>query len=141
MKRVFLFLFALGFSFAAECPVEPSTEGPVNYYGKLKAREGMGLIDGAKTGKAAQIRGVSFFWSQWSDQFYNASAVERLAKDWKAEVVRAAYGATGSTAAADRQSIKTVVEAAIDNDIYVIIDWHSHTAHNSAETERAINFF
>jgi len=142
LKKVLLFfLFGIAVSFAAECPVEPSTEGPVHYYGKLKVREGKSLIDGAKTGAVAQIRGVSFFWSQWSEQFYNANAVERLAKDWKAEVVRAAYGATGSTSAADRQSIKTVVEAAIDNDIYVIIDWHSHTAHNSAETNRAMDFF
>ncbi len=129
-------------SFAAECPVQPSTQGPVHYYGKLKVREGKSLIDGTKTGAVAvQIRGVSFFWSHWSGQFYNAAAVERMAKDWKAEVVRAAYGATGSTSPADRQSIKTVVEAAIDNDIYVIIDWHSHTAHNAAETDRAIDFF
>jgi len=140
LKKVFLFFLIYALSFAAECPVQPSVQGPVNYYGKLKVREGRSLIDGVKTGAAAvQIRGVSFFWSQWSEQFYNAAAVERLAKDWKAEVVRAAYGATGSTSPEDRQSIKTVVEAAIDNDIYVIIDWHSHKAHK--ETANAIDFF
>ena len=141
MKRALLFFLVYALSFAAECPMQPSTEGPAHYYGKLKVREGKAFIDGVKTGAIAQIRGVSFFWSQWSGQFYNAAAVERLAKDWKAEVVRAAYGATGSTAAADRQSIKTVVEAAIDNDIYVIIDWHSHSAHNASETQRSIDFF
>jgi hypothetical protein len=145
MKKLFFTVFfSCALSFAA-CPVLPSEKGPVSYYGKLKVRAGTPFIDGVKEGrediKLAQIRGVSFFWSQWSGQFYNANAVERMAKDWKAEVVRAAYGATGSIAAADRQYIKTVVEAAIDYDIYVIIDWHSHSVHNEAETNRAINFF
>jgi len=132
-------------AFSAECPMQPSVEGPVHYYGSLKARENSSYIDGSKSGTPAQIRGVSFFWSQWADKFYNANAVERLAKDWKAEVVRAAYGETGVVDDTLRpivmQPIKNVVEAAISNDIYVIIDWHSHSAHNAAETQRAVEFF
>ena len=129
-------------AFSAECPVQPSVEGPVHYYGSLKARENSSYIDGSKVGTAVQVRGVSFFWSQWAGKFYNANAVERLAKDWKAEVVRAAYGSTGAAFSnATMQPIKNVVEAAISNDIYVIIDWHSHSAHDAAETQRAIDFF
>jgi len=141
LKRILLFLIC-AVSFAAECPVQSSVEGPVHYYGKLKAREGKGIIDGVKNGTVAQIRGLSFFWSQWSKEFYNANAVGRLVADWKAELVRAAYGATGAEFSNETIGhIKTVAEAAIANDIYVIIDWHSHSAHNAAETERAKNFF
>ncbi|GBU25939.1 endoglucanase [Fibrobacteria bacterium R8-3-H12] len=144
MRNVFLaatLFFA--FSFAGN--------GPVSYYGKLKVREGRSFIDGVKEGrediKLVQIRGVSFGWSTtgWeSARFYNAAAVERVAKDWKAEVVRAAYGATSTAfaaadAAANRERIETVVKAAIENDIYVIIDWHSHNAHN--EVQNSKDFF
>ena len=142
MKKVFLVLTLLfGFSFS---------QGPVSYYGKLKVREGRPFIDGVKgsdTTRLVQIRGVSFGWSNsgWeSSRFYNAGAVERIAKDWKAEVVRAAYGATSraftdADAVANRNRIETIVDAAIENDVYVIIDWHSHNAQN--ERTQAKDFF
>lgn len=142
MFLIAVLLFSI-VAFSAECPVQPSIEGPVHYYGSLKARENSSYIDGSKNGAPAQIRGVSFFWSIWAGRFYNANAVERLAKDWKAEVVRAAYGSTEEAFSdATVQPIKNVVEAAISNDIYVIIDWHSHkVAQSAAETQRAIGFF
>jgi len=121
--------------------------GPVSFYGKLKTNGGP-YLRSSITGKAVQVKGVSFFWSQWTDGsvFYNENAVDRMAQDWKAEIVRAAYGATGyafddSAAVVNRKRIEAVVDAAIKNDIYVIIDWHSHKAHGAAETERAKKFF
>ena len=117
---------------------------PVSHYGKFQA-DGP-LLKSSKTGNAMQVKGVSFFWSHWSGDFYNENAVNRMARDWKAEVVRAAYGATSNafssnTAAENRARVDTIVNAAVANDIYVIIDWHSHTAHEAAETERAKQFF
>jgi len=120
--------------------------GPVSYYGKFQANGA--FLRSSNTGKAMQVKGVSFFWSQWADGsvFYNENAVARMAQDWKAEIVRAAYGATTfdfeePEAELNRERVGTVVEAAIKNDIYVIIDWHSHSAHNEVETERAKKFF
>jgi len=144
LKNIFL-IIALFFA------VSFAGDGPVSYYGKLKVRAGMPFIDGVKEGrediKLVQIRGVSFGWSNtgWeSSRFYNAAAVERVAKDWKAEIVRAAYGATGlaftaADALANRERIETIVDAAIENDIYVIIDWHSHSAQN--EVQNSKDFF
>jgi len=123
-----------------------SYNGPVPYYGKLQV-SGNKLF-GSKTGSTpVQIRGVSFGWSNptWeSGRFYTANSVERMVKDWKAEVIRAAYGATTAEfpygpATQNRASIETVVDAAIANDIYVIIDWHSHNAHN--EVQNSKDFF
>jgi hypothetical protein len=144
LKNIFLIatlFFALSFA------------GPVSYYGQLKVREGKPFIDGVKEGreniKLVQIRGVSFGWSNtgWeSERFYNAAAVERVAKDWKAEVVRASYGATSlafsnADAIANRNRIETIVDAAIENDIYVIIDWHSHNAQNEVQNSKDFFFF
>lgn len=116
--------------------------GPVSYYGEFQTKNYMFV--GSKTGSAVQVRGLSLFWSQWGNSFYNANAVNHLASDWKIEVIRAAYGSTGAvydseTAAQNRAFVNTIIQAAIDNDIYVIVDWHSHNAQK--ETENSTAFF
>jgi aryl-phospho-beta-D-glucosidase BglC (GH1 family) len=135
MKACFALLFLAIFAVAAK---------PVSVYGEFKA-DGSSFR-GSKNSKLLQVKGVSFFWSQWAGSFYNENAVNHMVQDWKAEVVRAAYGTTGSAfsssaAAENRAYIETIIEAAVKNDIYVIIDWHSHNAHLDAETERAKQFF
>jgi len=122
-------------------------KGPVSYYGKLKARSGSPYFDGSKKGSEVQLRGVSFGWSTtgWeSARFYDAISVKHIAEYWKAEIARVAYGQTSAqfisnTAAENRARIETVVDAAIENDIYVIIDFHSHNAHN--EIQQSKDFF
>lgn len=48
-------------------------------------------------------------------------------------------GTAGANKAAQKSLIKTIVDQAIVDDIYVIVDWHSHNAQN--ETSDAANFF
>jgi endoglucanase len=134
MKNIFI-IVALFFAF--------SFAGPVSYYGELQV-SGNKLI-GSKTGNTpVQIRGVSFGWSypNWeSGRFYTSKAVQRMVEDWKAEVVRAAYGAdtagfSSNTAIVHREKIETIADAAIANDVYVIIDFHSHNAHNLVQNSK-----
>jgi len=139
LKNIFLAVaLFFAFSFAGD--------GPVSYYGKLQASGNK--IVGSKTGDTpVQVRGVSFGWTNtnWeSERFYNPRvyAVEHMAKDWKAEVVRGAYGATSSaftssTAGDNRARVEALVDDAIANDIYAIIDWHSHSAQNEVENSKA----
>jgi len=124
---------------------EPSgAKGPVSYYGKLKTRQGTSYFEGSKNGNEVQLRGVSFGWSTSSFEsarFYEAIAVKRVVEDWKAEIVRAAYGTASAqfisnTAAENRARIERVVDAAIENDVYVIIDFHSHNAHNELQSSK-----
>ncbi|MGV8835711.1 glycoside hydrolase family 5 protein [Cellvibrio sp.] len=87
-------------------------------------------------GQPASFSGMSMFWSNtgWGgEKFYNAQAVSWLKTDWNAKLVRAAMGVEDAggylTDPANKTRVMTVVDAAIANDMYVIIDWHSHNAH------------
>lgn len=82
-------------------------------------------------GTPVMLRGVSFGWHNWWPRFYNAGSVQWLKKDWRCNVVRAAMGVEPDRGYIHQQewsteTIKKVVEAAIRENIYVIIDWHSH---------------
>lgn len=83
-------------------------------------------------GETVCLRGVSYGWHQFWPRFYNDSSTAYFAKEWKADVVRAAMGVD-----IDKRSyvsnpqfgidcVTSVVDAAIENNIYAIIDWHSH---------------
>jgi endoglucanase len=107
---------------------------PVEDHGQLSVKNAR-IVD--KNGNMVQLRGMSFFWDQWSEgsRFYNSGVVNTLVNDWKVSVVRVAYSGTKG----NKELAKAVINAAIDKGIYVIIDWHSHTADN--ETSAAKTFF
>ncbi len=116
-----------------------STAAVTPKHGWLKT-EGGDLLN--QNGKIVQLRGMSFYWSRpdWGQtKYYTASTVNTFAgNDWKCTVLRAAY---------DRDQghdygwseCQTVIRAAIDAGIYVIIDWHSYDAHNYKQA--AVDFF
>ena len=119
------------------------SQTPVEKNGAL-AVEGNRIVN--KDGNPISFSGGSLFWSNngWGgEKYYHSSTVGWLASDWKATIIRAAMGADANggyiTQPANKQKVKTVVDAAIDQGIYVIIDWHSHHAEDY-ETE-AIEFF
>jgi endoglucanase len=77
---------------------------------------------------------MSFGWHNWWPRFYNASAVSWLKKDWGCNVVRAAMGVEPDNAylnkpAWSKETAKAVIDAAIKEGIYVLVDWHSHNIH------------
>ncbi len=107
---------------------QPDPVGEVKYFGQLKVTEGK-LTN--STGEEVMLRGVSLGWHNWWPRFYNTSAVKFLKNDWNANLVRAAMGVDPSGAYLDNpefaiEKIKAVVESAIAENMYVIIDWHSH---------------
>jgi len=135
---------------SGNCPV--STTGPVSYYGKLKA-SGKNIV-GSKTGSTpVQVRGVSLFWSNtgWGgDRFFTETAVNAMVDCWKAEVIRVpmGHGITGKEGNpgsylrdkdGNMARVKTAIDAAIARNVYVIIDWHSHSAH--LDVPSATEFF
>jgi len=113
-------------------------ETAVAVHGKL-AVKGNAIVD--EHGVPTQLRGMSFFWSQWMGQYYTADAVKALKEDWNCNVVRAVMGVeTGGYLdhpEREKQKIITVVDEAIRQGIYVIIDWHDHRAQNHVKEAKA----
>ncbi len=77
------------------------------------------------------LRGMSFGWHNFWPRFYTPQTVSWLAKDWNINVIRAAMGIEPKNGYLEKpdwskEKIKAVVDGAIKENIYVIIDWHSH---------------
>merc|ERR1740139_507296 len=88
-------------------------------------------------GSPVLLRGMSMFWSQWMDKYWNADVIRWLAEDWKCTVVRLAMGADNQGGylenPAEKNKVITCVDAAIAAGIYVVIDWHDHTAEDHVD--------
>lgn len=115
-----------------------SIENAVERYGQLRV-EGNQIVD--KDGKPVVLRGMSFFWSQWIGKYYTPEAVKWLKDDWRCTVLRAAmavdYDGYLTHPEQEKAKIKTVIEAAIDNGLYVVIDWHDHEAEKHQKQAKA----
>lgn len=130
----------------AETPINTPTETPTSTtsfvadHGQLHI-EGTKIVD--ESGAQVQLRGMSFFWSQWAGDYFNAATVKWLKEDWQCTVVRAAMGVDESDDAylnnqeIEKQKVFTVIDAAIENGIYVIVDWHSHHAEDYVTEAKA----
>lgn len=127
------------------CAAGLSVAAPINQIGTLSVANGN--VVGSVTGQPAQLRGMSLFWSNANEgkPFYTAETVAHLAKEWNANLVRAAMGAEADWGAGqqgwildktNQTRVETVVDAAIANGIYVIIDWHSHWTQDPSHPER-----
>jgi endoglucanase len=114
-------------------------QAPVKKYGQLQVN-GAQLCD--QQGRPVILRGVSLGWHNLWPRFYNKKVVQTLHNDWHASVVRAAMGILIEDNYLENpkfamQCITPVIESAIKNNVYVIIDWHSHVQ----QTKEAKQFF
>jgi endoglucanase len=112
---------------------------PVDTHGQLRV-EVTHIVD--RNGQKAALKGISLGWHNWWSQFYNPSAIEYLSRNWHISVIRAAMGIEAEDGYLENPEeaeklVTTVIDAAIANGIYVIIDWHAHDMY----TEKAEAFF
>lgn len=139
-RRVSVFFMKFFFQFFLTCLLTASLCAQVKEHGRLHVN-GNQIV--GQNGQPVSLAGNSLFWSQEQDQFWDPRTIRWLKKDWKMQIVRAAMGVEwgGYLDHPDRERAKviTVVDAAIANDLYVIIDWHDHHAH--LHTKEAIVFF
>ncbi len=133
MKIISIFLLS-------SCIIFHSVAQPVKEHGQLKV-VGTKLTD-AK-GQAIALHGMSLGWHNLWPRFYNAGVVKTLYQDWNSTVVRAAMGVELNDSGYlknplnSKAKIKAVVDGAIKEGVYVIIDFHSH----NIKLEEAKNFF
>ncbi len=119
---------------------ETALNTPVAYYGEIIA-DGNKLV-GKNTGEPVRVTGMSFFWSNWSQKYYTADYVDYLVDDYSCEVVRCSYGIQDNGVPYDdtcEPLIEDVINQAIERGVYVIVDWHSHGAHNNPD--EAVEYF
>ncbi len=112
---------------------------PVALNGKLQV---VGTQLSNQKGEALMLRGASFGWHNLWPRFYNKKAVAWLATDWKCNVVRASMGVGLDDSYLENpeyalKCVTNVVDGAIKQGIYVLIDFHSHKLH----TAEAKTFF
>ena len=135
---------------------KPMRVGPVSAYGAL-GTNGAKIVS-QKGGQQVMLRGMSLFWSDAiGSPYYNENVIAWAAKTLSMDVFRFAmgiqyYDSDGGTSNAivtgnsymgnpsgKEAQLDKMVKAAIENDIYIIIDWHSHRA--QTEQAKAKDFF
>jgi len=91
-------------------------------------------------GNTVQLKGMSFFWSQWEEgkKYYTEGAVNWLVDEWGCSLVRAVLGigeVDGYLYTPDQEkaTVEVVINAAIAKGVYVLIDWHDHWAEHNVE--------
>ncbi|WP_020208669.1 glycoside hydrolase family 5 protein [Gilvimarinus chinensis] len=123
---------------------QASAATAVQTHGALKV-DGNQILDAS--GAPVSLAGPSLFWSNtgWNaDRYYNREVVNYLQEQWNAPIIRAAIGAGahGGMLTHPDENIKkaeTVIDAAIEQGMYVILDWHAH--HAEDHPKNAIAFF
>lgn len=158
MNVLFVTLLCCGVSnvFADALSAKPLRVGPVQNYGALGTSAGK--IISLSNQKQVMLRGISLFWSDATGiQYYNPEVISWMAETLGVDVFRFAMGIeyyNSQGAASDpldaaysyigsKESylakLDQMIEAAIENDIYIIVDWHSHRA--ESEVAAATEFF
>lgn len=156
LKKLIPLFFSFAFipSFADALSAKPQKVGPVSYYGALHT-DGNKII-GSKNNQQAMLRGLSLYWSDATGSpYYNDNVISWLKDNLKIDVFRFAMGIQYYESHGKAENpldesysyigqpdgylilIDKMVESAIKNDVYIIIDWHSHRAEFEQEYAKA----
>lgn len=142
-KKIILIIWGVALSFLPACSqgseIQQEEKSFVGLNGQLSV-QGNRMVN--QQGEVTALHGVSFGWHNWWPRFYTKGTVRWLVTDWHCTVVRAAIGVEPDGALLDNPEqaynlLYRVIDAAIADGIYVIVDWHSHTI----LTEEANDFF
>ncbi len=116
------------------------SQTPVQKHGALRV-EGNQIVD--KNGQPPQLRGISFSWSIWGGRkYYTTDVVDHLCKDFQTTLLRASMAVQPDSGylqqpEAQMALITRVVDQAIKNGVYILIDWHDHNAEQHVQESKA----
>lgn len=124
-----------------------STE-TADFYGALQVK-GTKLAD--SEGNTVQLRGISTHGLGWFPEYVNAALIKQLREEWGCNVFRLAmytaehngYCSSGSDQKENLKKLIDIgVQAAVENEMYVIIDWHILSDSNpNTNKDEAKKFF
>jgi len=134
---VFILLLAqVSFACAAKPVARPSTSGKLHVVGTE-------LYD--QNGNRVVLRGVSTHGLAWFPQYVNNKLFHQLSKEWNTNLIRLAMYSDDYVNGDRKKNLEVLrkgVEYAIENDMYVMVDWHILTDNNpNINLAEAINFF
>jgi len=152
-----LLALGIGLASAQTLTIIPKRVGPVSQYGQLQAGKDNaqnGRIYGScrhfrSSGHEVQVKGMSLFWSCAANQqrYWKKDIITGLVERQNIQLIRAAMAVDDMGEWADghyftkpdfyQAMLDEAVEAAVENDIYVIIDFHSHVAADSVENAKS----
>ena len=110
--------------------------------GKLHV-EGTNLFD--EHGNQVVIKGASTHGLTWFPQYVNTNLFRQLSREWNTNLIRLAmysYDYVHGDREKNLEILRKGVQYAIENDMYVMVDWHILIDNNPNENlAEAINFF
>jgi endoglucanase len=115
---------------------------PVKEHGFLKVAEGR-MVD--RHNQPPQLRGISLSWSIWGGRkYYNPEVVRWLKTDFNVNLLRVSMavepgGGYLKDPEGQEKLIIPVIDEAIRQGLYVLIDWHDH--HANVNVSQAKSFF
>ncbi|MBC7568082.1 MAG: glycoside hydrolase family 5 protein [Pedobacter sp.] len=118
------------------------TSSSVIRHGALKVSGGK-MVD--RNGEPPQLRGISLSWSIWGgSKYYNPEVLRWLKTDFNINLLRVSMavepaGGYLKDPEGQEKLIIPVIDEAIRQGIYVLIDWHDH--HANVNVDRAKAFF
>ncbi|MER5430085.1 glycoside hydrolase family 5 protein [Streptomyces sp. NPDC002588] len=128
---------------AAEDGKAPKARTPIQTWGKLHV---CGTQLCSRAGKPVQLRGMSTHGTQWYPQCLTGAALDALAYDWKASVLRVSTYAREGGYHADPKKFTELASRLVDmataRGMYVIVDWHTiHPGDPHEDLDNALKFF
>ncbi|MFI9547453.1 glycoside hydrolase family 5 protein [Streptomyces sp. NPDC052016] len=116
---------------------------PVQAYGKVRV---CGTYLCSASGKPIQLRGMSTHGTQWYPHCLTGPALDALAYDWKAGVLRVSTYAREGGYSSDPKKFTDLTNRLVDmataRGMYVIVDWHTiHPGDPHEDLTNALKFF
>ncbi|WP_254070768.1 glycoside hydrolase family 5 protein [Pedobacter sp. L105] len=112
---------------------------PVSLHGALSVENGK-ILDQHHI--EPQLRGISLSWSVWAGRkYYNNDVVKWLKSDFNISLLRISMAVEPDSGylkdqAGQEQLITKTIDAAIKQNLYVLIDWHDHHASKNVEASK-----